>query len=201
MIFRAMVIVWAMGLPQMNAAESGVPAAEFVNDLEPHGRWFLPTERGRPHLELEPHHPVAIHVIVNVTPSHNSAGPARVGNSHLGALLPMLKRISEIELPNATRDVEFLNLDRQRVTFNQKDSHDLDWPSLSESLKAVNSATIDMTSLATRSESAGFLVKEVARKLAGDQSQARRVVIVLSSPVVFESGQEPAPIPANPPDI
>jgi Cu/Ag efflux protein CusF len=153
------------------------------------------------HLPAETRRPVQIAVMVNLTPSERLAHAQQVPESNLGALLPALKVISQMAVRNGSLSVALLDLARRRVTFHQEDIHNLDWPALKASLKEADAGTIDVKSLEDRHHKVEFFEAEVSRRIgpvpkeksSGGAAPAR-VLIVLSNPVEFESGEDLQPI-------
>jgi hypothetical protein len=182
-----------------------LPPVELIPHSEPPDSWYLPTLTGRLHLQAESNRPAQISVLVNLSPSERLSRSQQVPERNLGALLPALKVISQITVPSGSLSVALLDLARRRVTFHQDDLHNMDWPALKDSLTEADSGTIDVKSLEDRHHKAEFFEAEVARritaapkeKLSGSQPPAR-VLIVLSSPVEFESGEDLQPIRLTP---
>ena len=110
----------------------------------------------------------------------------------MGPLIATLKAMSEVRAPNASLNVELLDLARRRVIFRQNGVRELDWDRMKDSLAEANPGMIDVKSLENRHHDAQFFVGEVARKVtaAGDTP----VVIILSNPMTFESGEDLEPI-------
>jgi len=178
-----------------------LPPVELIPHAEPPDSWYLPTIAGRLHLPSDTRRPVQIAVMVNVMPSERLSRSQQVPERNLGALLPALKVISQMAVRNGSLSVALLDLARRRVTFHQEDMHNLDWPALKDSLKEADGGTIDVKSLEDRHHKAEFFEAEVSRrigaaakeKVSGAPAPAR-VLIVLSSPVEFESGEDLQPI-------
>jgi hypothetical protein len=183
-------------LPQ---AWRDLPRVEFRPPVEPPDSWFLPTVTGRLHLPVEAKEPIRIDVVVNLTPSERASGSLRARDRNLGALLPALKTISRIDSVNASLHVALLDLWRRRVIFHQEQAKELDWPAMKDSLEESDPGTIDVKSLADRRHKARFFVTEVSRRIDPSQSTPpARVVIVLSSRVAFEPGEDLRPIQLTP---
>ena len=183
-------------LPQ---AWRDLPPVEFRPAAEPPDSWFLPTLTGRLYLPLEVKRPIRIDVFVNLTPSERVSGSLRARDRNLGALLPALKTISQIDSTNASLNVTLLDLSRRRVIFHQEQVRELDWPAMKTSIEEADPGTIDVKSLADRRHNAEFFVTEVSRRIDPRQSTPpARVVIVLSSPVAFEPGEDLRPIQIAP---
>jgi hypothetical protein len=147
---------------------------------------------GRLHLSAAARGNPRIDLILNLTPSERLSGSARIQDRNMGLLLPALKAISQADFGGASLNVAFLNLARQRVRFHQEDVHDLDWQAMKKALEDAKPGQIDLKSLADRRERAQFFVGEVRRRIGGKQPP--RVVIVLSSYVAFEPGENLQPI-------
>jgi hypothetical protein len=176
-----------------------LPPVEFIDATEPPDSWYLPSMTGRFHLSLATTKPVRVEVLVNMTPSERLAGSSRAQNRNLGALIPALKAISQIDVHGGAMNVELLDLSRQRVTFHQDDVRTLDWPAMRAGLTEAKPGVIDIQSLEHRKENAGFFVSEVSRIVERSASAPARALIVLSGPVEFEGGQDLQPIAVTPP--
>jgi hypothetical protein len=171
-----------------------LPAVEFIEDGEPPDSWYLPSVTGRLHLPLEARRPARIDVIVNLTPSEKASGSERIQGRNLGALLPALKAIAAVDRRNASLNVALLDLSRQRVLFHQDDVSALDWSGMRDALTGQDPGKIDLKSLENRGHDAAFFVTEVRRRLGAGPEEQARALVVLSSPVAFERGEDLEPI-------
>jgi hypothetical protein len=138
------------------------------------------------------HSPVRINVILNVAPSVPVPGSRRTHSTDLAALLPTLKVISATGSLSFSEHVELLDLARRRAFFHQDEVHEVDWTRLKESLGEANTASIDVHSLAERHHDAQFFVSQVRSLLRASDKPC--VLVVLATPVAFESGEDLAPI-------
>ena len=181
-----------------------LPAVEFLSDTATPDAWFLPSVSGRLHLPLETRRPVRIELLVNVTPSEQASAMRRNSRT-LGALIPALKVLSQIDARTGSLNIAALDLARRRVCFEQDAVRGLDWPRLKVSLAQADPNVIDVHSLENRGQNAQFFLTEVSRRIApgGDASakppaQPVCILIVLSGPVVFDRGEDLHPIqPTN----
>lgn len=171
-----------------------LPPVEFVESSESPDHWFLPKETGKLNLPVTPRRPTRIDVLVNLTPSQQNSRSFGVQDRNLSIIIPFLKVISEMSAPGLKLNVGLLDLSRRRVTFHQDDVLDLNWDKMKASLSEANSGSIDVKSLADRQYNAAFFLSEIERRFA----QQSRAVIVLSSPMVFETGQEILEPPTRP---
>lgn len=206
---RRMLRVAPLKNDPLPGAWRDLPPLEFLPAVDPPDKWFLPSLTGRLHLPLETRRPVRIELLVNLTPSEEQASASRrLQNPNLGVLISALKVISQVEVRNGSLDVAVLDLTRRRVSFEQNNVRDLDWPQLKASLKEADSNLIDVRSLENRKQNAEFFAAEVSRRIEaaagplGQQSgEPLRIFIVLSGPMVFAYGEHPQPIhPANNPN-
>jgi hypothetical protein len=162
-----------------------LPPVEFTGNEESPDSWFLPEIQGRLQWADAVHAPARLGVILNVAPH-------RTNSADLAALLPTVKAISQTGSPAVSEHVELLDLSRRRAAFDQKGFDEIDWPSLKESLSDSNTASIDVHSLSESRRDAQFFVSQV-RGILRDSKQPC-VLLVLTPPVAFESGEDLNPI-------
>ena len=186
-----------------------LPAVEFVTPSMPPDSWYLPSIEGKLRLAVETHEPVRVNLVVNLTPSEEFTGSTRVQNRNFGVLLPATKVLSQADWGNTAFSLALLDLSRRRVTYQQENTpgqrdnaHGLDWSKAGSSLAEVKPGIIDVRSLEKRQYSAEFFLNQIRRRIGvSDGPGPRRtpVLIVLSGPVRFESGQEVRPIAVDNP--
>jgi hypothetical protein len=102
--------------------------------------------------------------------------------------------ISQVEWRNTELNVSLVDLAHQRVAFEQDRVRRLEWRRARRSLEEINPGIVDVRSLEQRSHSAEFFLTEIGRRIREPRDSPPRVVIVLSGPVEFQSGQELNPI-------
>jgi hypothetical protein len=166
-----------------------LPPVEFIGKEASPDDWYLPGIRGRLQWAASAHSPARINVILNVAPSVTEPGTHQSQSGDLAALLPTLKVISQTGSPSLWEHVELLDLARRRAAFEQDQVHDLDWPRLKASLTEANTASIDVHSLTERHHDAQFFVSQV-RSLLRASEKLPCVLVVLTNPVAFESGED-----------
>jgi hypothetical protein len=169
-----------------------LPPAEFIGNQESPDSWYLPDIHGRLQWAASLHSPARVNVILIVVPSVPAPGSRRTQTGDLAALLPTLKAISQTGSSSLSERVELLDLARRRAVFDQKEVHDLDWPLLKASLGEANTASIDVHSLSERHHEAQFFVSQVRSLLRASEEPC--VLVVLTKPVAFESGEDLEPI-------
>jgi hypothetical protein len=176
-----------------------LPAVEFITASAPPDSWYQPLITGQLRLSVERKHPAHVDLIVNLTPAERFSSSTRVQNRNLGALIPAAKVISQVDWRDSTFSLALLDLSRRRVAYQQDVPGGIDWEVAKTSLGETNPGIIDVKSLENRRYSADFFVKEIGKRISGPRQDAHtpRAVIVLSSVVTFEPGQEMHPLEAG----
>ena len=179
----------------LSDAWRGLEAVEFIGKADGPDAWYLPAIRSRLQWAAAAQSATRLNIILNVAPSQpvpeSRRGP-RATSSELEALLPTLKILWQSGSAPISEHVELVDLARRRAVFQQHEIRDLDWPRLKASLGEANTASIDIQSLSGRHHDAQFLVSQ-ARKLMS-ASEKPCVLVVLTKPVAFESGEDLEPI-------
>lgn len=175
----------------------GLPAVEFmrrpVAPVDVPDELFQPDVTGRLHLPLVTKSPVRLELLADVTASNLFRGSERFYNRYLSVALPLLKALSQINLEHGSLSVAMLDLRSRRVTFEQDNVKDLDWPRARAVLAPENGPlTIDIKALEQRRESPAFLQDELLRRLNTPHGQVPErepfhVFVIIGSPMDFYS--------------
>ncbi|HTD43098.1 MAG TPA: hypothetical protein VK687_02915 [Bryobacteraceae bacterium] len=160
------------------AAWRDLPPVELLHDAPDEG--LLPSSTGRLNLPLETRRPVRVELLVNAS--------GQAAKSNWGELIPALSVLSDMNVVNGALNVVLLDLARQKVVFEQNVARNLDWRKLEAGFKQADPKVIDVHSLEKRGRSAQFFVKQVGQRIA-DAAEAVRVLIVLTGPAAFDSGE------------
>ncbi len=163
-----------------------LPPVQFVDLPEPPDRWFLPDDRERFAFPIKPRRAVRLQVLANVSPSETSRRQRRSFDRNMEAIIPALKILSQIDVP---RDFAVVDVARRRVEFEQHDRGPLDWAALRQKLQEDSPNKIDAGSLRDRDQEAQFFSDQAARLASGPPDE-RRVVVVLSAPLTFQTHQD-----------
>ena len=172
---------------------NGLPAVEFLAPgVEGPDGLFRPDVTSRLHLPLPTKRPVRLELLADVTASDLFRGSTRFYNRYLSVALPLLKALSQIQLEQGSMSVAMLDLRHRRVTFEQEEVHELDWPRARAVLAPENGpAVIDLAALEQRRESPAFLQDELLRRLnvseTGREGAPLHVFVVIGSPMDFYS--------------
>lgn len=173
-------------LPQM---WRNLPPVEFLTTEDAADRWFLPSVTGRLHIPVATRRPVHISLLANVSLSELAANTPAAYSMSMGSLIPSLKVLSQIEIENGTLDLALIDVSRRRITFEQKEVRDVDWPELRKSLKDADPNVIDVESLKNRKSNLEFLATEVSRRIESAPRSHPQVFIVLSGPMAFADAE------------
>jgi len=187
-----------------------LPPVEFVPGGEAPDVWFMPALTSHLLLPLETRRPVHIDLLVNASPSETAETPRRnpISSPNLSIILPALKVLSQVQVRNGTLNLAVLDLSRRKVSFQQSDVRELDWPGLKTGLAEASPDIINVHALEQREQDAQFFVTEVNRRWSEppnvvlgngahpDSAKSTRVLIVLSAPMSFASGADLHPIKA-----
>ena len=171
---------------------SKVPAVEFINeDEKPPDAWYLPSiEDPLPWADSAASR-ARLNVVLNVDAATSESARAGEASGGLPALLPILKVLTSSGSAGLAGSVNVLDLSRRHNVFSQPDVKPVDWPQLKTALAGANTASIDVRSLSERGH-AQFFVSEVRKALRAAESPS--VLVVLSTPVSFDSGEDLSPI-------
>ena len=185
-------------------AWTGLPLVDFLPPItEPPDVWYLPGVGGRLNLPLATRRPVHVHLLVNITPSWQSAGSIAALRRNMDALIPTLKVLSQIDVRNGSIETALLDLTHLRVVFEQNSGDSLDWEGMRRIFLDARPGIVDAHTLASRRKMGAFFQSEVIRRLfpggTGSADTASQIVIVLSGPTFLEE-QDPnglASLPDN----
>ncbi len=176
-----------------------LPSVEILEASQSPDDLFLPKITGRLNLPIETRRPVRVDILVNASPI--SAGePSRteqISNRSLISLIPALKVVSDANVRNGTLNVALLDLTTQHVMFKQDGVRALDWAKLGPALKEAGPNKIDIHALENRRQNAQFFVSQVSRRIEGGaagKGEPLPILIVLSGPMEFASGEDLHPI-------
>jgi hypothetical protein len=161
----------------------GLPPVEFIDAETSPDSWFLPAMQGRLAWAASLNSPARLNVILNIAPSVSGG---------MAALLPFLKVLSQTGSPALSENIALLDLGRRRAVFHQNDVKKLDWSGLKASLTEASTASIDLHSLSEEKHDAQFFVSQVRSVLRASEKPS--VLVVLTTPVAFDSGEDLDPI-------
>ena len=199
-ISRDPVAELAKNLPPVEFFHAG-----FVSDRDAD-----PALRSRLFLPVPTRRPVRVEILVNFTPSVEFEGRKQAHERNASIMLGMLKVVSQLEFPNGAVRVTALDLLHRRILFEQEDVRELDWTRLRDALEQANPLRVSVNDLEERHRNAAFFRQVLQSRLQpprldrATRSAARsdpaaepvRVILILSSPLVFPEHSDLDPLPA-----
>ena len=173
---------------------SRMPLVEFPDYLEVstdslafvNGELYLPIRNKRPlHVEL----------ISMLSPPEQWTGRNRIVRAHNDGTLGALAALSQMELMDGSLSITGLDLVRRQVMFEQRDFQSIEWKSLLQAMKKAQSLDISTEALQGAKNNGAFFREILNERLTTDlPSDAMRVVIVVTSSRLFESGADLRPL-------
>jgi hypothetical protein len=150
---------------------------------------FLPVENKRP---------LDVHLISTLSPPEQWAGRGRMIRSHNENTIGALSALSQLDLYEGSISISGLDLSRQEVLFEQNDFRRVNWKGLMEAMEKANSLEISADALEGRKYNGAFFRDFLSRKLgpepSSDPEDPFRVVIVVSSSMLFARGSDLTPL-------
>lgn len=161
--------------------EVSTDSLAFVN-----GELYLPIRNKRPlHVEL----------ISMLSPPEQWTGRNRIVRAHNDGTLGALAALSQMELMDGSLSITGLDLVRRQVLFEQRNFQSIEWKSLLQAMKKAQSLDISTEALQGAKNNGAFFREILNERLTTDlPADAMRVVIVVTSSRLFESGADLRPL-------
>ena len=161
--------------------EVSTDSLAFVN-----GELYLPIRNKRPlHVEL----------ISMLSPPEQWTGRNRIVRAHNDGTLGALAALSQMELMDGSLSITGLDLVRRQVMFEQRDFQSIEWKSLLQAMRKAQSLDISTEALQGAKNNGAFFREILNERLTTDlPADAMRVVIVVTSSRLFESGADLRPL-------
>jgi hypothetical protein len=200
-VTRRRLRIPSVGNDPLPDAARNLPVVEFHDVTEGLDAYFHPELTGRLHLPAQTRQRVHVEVIANLSVTHEAAGLRRYQAANLSVLLPTLRVLSHLDLPNGSLALTALDLDSRRVLFEQQNVRRMDWPALKEAVEKKQAGVVDIKDMEARRERAAFFRTFLEERLAGAAGRPPaggddplRVFIVVGSGILFPSGSNLQPI-------
>jgi hypothetical protein len=181
-------------------AFDGLPTVEFVPPTEGNPDvWFIPDIESRLNLTLRSQRRLELQVVVNTTPSQRALGSGSTLRRNMSLVIPAMKLLTGVQVPNGSTSVSLLDLERHQVAFEQPNASRLDWAAMSKVFGTRNTGMVDVRTLANEWKMRAFFLDQISRSLQAPlPAETVRVVIVLSGPAFFE---DPNSVVADTPSV
>jgi hypothetical protein len=173
---------------------SRMPLVEFPQVFEASSNAMVGF-RGVLYLPVRNKRPLQVELISLLSPGEQWTGRTRMLRAHNDDTLGALAALSEMELTNGSISITGLDLTRRQVMFEQRDFHHLEWDSLMAAMKKSQSPDISAEALQGSKNNGAFFRETLSQRLGAElPGDAMRVVIVITSPQLFESGADLRPL-------
>jgi hypothetical protein len=163
-------------------SDSDLQAGSYVSS-----QLYLPVRNKRP---------LKVDLISMLSPPEQWTGRARLMRAHNDDTLGALAALSQMDLAEGSLSIAGLDLMRRQVMFEQRDFQHVEWTSLMEAMKKAQSPDISAEALQGSKNNGAFFREFLNQRLSEDSTVAdgMRVVIVVTSPQLFESGSDLRPL-------
>ena len=172
-----------------------MPLVEFpnVDESSPDGAGFVNSQL---YLPVHNKRPLQVELISMLSPPEQWTGRARVVRAHNDDTLGALAALSQMDLTEGSLSIAGLDLMRRRVMFEQRDFQRVEWASLVHAMKQAQSPDISAEALQGSKNNGAFFREFLNQRLSADSTvgEGMRVLIVVTSPQVFESGSDLRPL-------
>jgi hypothetical protein len=148
------------------------------------------------YLPVRNRRPLQVQLISMLSPPEQWTGRSRILRTHNDDTVGALAALSQMELTDGTISITGLDLVRRQVLFDQRDFKRVRWNSLMDAIKKAQSPNISASALEGSKNNAAFFREFLDKRLTSDpvQSDAMRVIIVVTSSRLFESGSDLRPL-------
>jgi hypothetical protein len=139
--------------------------------------------------------PLQVELVSMLSPPEQWTGRSRVLRTHNDDTLGALSALSQMGISAGSISISGLDLARRQVMFEQRAFRRLEWESLMEALKKSQKLDISAGALQGAKSNGAFFREFLNQRLSEDSpADAMRVIIVVTSGQLFESGSDLRPI-------
>ncbi len=128
-----------------------------------------------------------------LSPPEQWAGEVSVVRDHNEQTAAAVNTLSQMQLTHGSISMTGLDVVRHAVPLQQKGLSQIDWRGFLDALQGSNSSTITAETL-QQSKSSGAFFRNSVHENLNDSQEAFRVLIVISSPIVFQHGSDLQPL-------
>jgi hypothetical protein len=130
-----------------------------------------------------------------LSPPEQWTGRSRVLRTHNDDTLGALSALSQMGISDGSISISGLDLARRQVMFEQRAFRRVEWESLMEAMKKSQKLDISAGALQGAKSNGAFFREFLNQRLSEDSpADAMRVIIVVTSGQLFESGSDLRPI-------
>ena len=172
-----------------------MPLVEFpeVSESDRNGAGFL---KSALYLPLRNKRPLQVELISLLSPPEQWTGRTRIVRAHNDDTIGALAALSQMELTDGTMSITGLDLVRRQILFEQRELRGVNWESLMEALQKAQRPAISAEALQGSKNNGAFFREVLNQRLTSEpeEGDALRVIIVVTSSRLFESGSDLRPL-------
>jgi hypothetical protein len=175
------------------SAWQDLPTVEYwaAKDANATDNLFHPDIDGKLNLHLAARNPVHIELVADLTSLIGIGASHTAYTDYLAAVIPTMKTLGQIDIGNGALDLAFLDLEQRKVTFEQNNVKEVDWPRLKTFIQSSEPGTISVQALnKSHRTSPAFLRDELVRRITTQNGgpvprgqDPLRVFVLISSPL------------------
>jgi hypothetical protein len=172
-----------------------MPLVEFP-EIAPGDNKDLGLVTSQLNLPVRNKRPLEVDLISMLSPPEQWTGRMRVVRTHNDDTLGALAALSQMELSPGSLSITGLDLVRRRVIFEQRGFESVQWLQFVEAMKKAQSPDISAKDLQESKNNGAFFREILNQRLAvaSPENNGMRVIIVVTSPRLFESGSDLRPL-------
>ena len=132
---------------------------------------------------------LAVELMPILSPPEQWAGEITVVRDHNEETAAVVNTLSQLQLADGVISLTGLDVARHAVPFEQKDLSHIDWRGFLDALHGADTKTVSAKMLAESKTTGAYFRNTLSQHLV-EPGEALRVVIVVSSPMVFQRGSD-----------
>jgi hypothetical protein len=172
-----------------------MPLVEFpdITESEKEDIGFV---TGQLNLPVRNKHPLQVELISMLSPPEQWTGRSRIMRAHNDDTLGALSALSQLDLAEGSLSITGLDLVRRQVIFEQRQFDNVRWTSFVQAMKKAQSPDVSAKDLQESKNNGAFFREILNQRITApaSETQGMRVVIVVTSSRLFESGSDLRPL-------
>jgi hypothetical protein len=176
-------------LPDMYEA---TPLVEFP-ELGGSDQGFV---KGRLHLPVHNKVPLQVQLVATLSPPQQWLSRPRARHTQTDVTTGALAALSQLQVSDGVLSIAGLDLLGQEVVYDEADVHGVDWPIFTKALKKAQTPAVTAKALQQSKNSGVFFRDFINERITeeGSNPATTRILIVVSSPQLFERGSDLTPL-------
>jgi hypothetical protein len=172
-----------------------MPLVEFP-DITEAGKDDVAFVTGQLYLPVQNKRPLQVELISMLSPPEQWTGRSRIVRAHNDDTLGALSALSQLDLAEGSLSITGLDLVRRQVIFEQRGFDNVRWGTFVQAMKKAQSPDVSAKDLQESKNNGAFFREILNQRITAPsaEAEAMRVVIVVTSSRLFESGSDLRPL-------